>query len=253
MAVTKAQNAVVADPIMTAMQAITEGKDAAEAVYGPGVVGFDKLDDGPSPEAKSNPLDTVEEIETTDKPEDEASANNSASQEETPEAPTVEKITEISSTPTGIEEVFVRNADGKRQAVKIDYENREAVKRAYLKAAGFDLINKKLGSRSKEFTTLEKTYKSLKADMDKLEDIYQNKGVEALIQVLGKTDELNKLVDAKIKQQEYLRSLSPEEKYRYDMKQQNEAAEKKAAETEAKYQKMLEDISKKDEQATTRS
>ena len=106
---------------------------------------------------------------------------------------------------------------------------------------------------SKKYSTLEKEHAALKADMDKFEDIYANQGVEALIKTLGKADDLEKLIDAKIKHREYLSSLSPEEKYRLEMKQQIEMSQKKASEVESKYTKMMDELKAKEEAQTMRS
>jgi hypothetical protein len=249
MAVTQAQNPVVADPIRAAMEAIASGQDAAEAVYGKGVKGFEgagvnvsepemESDETPA-ENESAPEDTVQVNEDEIMSPKSGKANAKAEASE--------------SKPTTTEEVFVKTPDGKRQAVKIDYENKDSIKQAFLKAAGFPLLNNKLSTVSKKYATLETEHKALKADMDKLEDIYSKSGVEGLINQLGRQEDLEKLIEARIKQREYLGSLTPDERYKHDMKTQAELANKRVSDTEAKYQKMLSDIEAKEESAALRS
>lgn len=248
MALTKPENAVVDNPVQAAMAAIAAGQDPDSVVYK-----GESIDSEP---VESEPEEKLDEQNSISEQEQEAPQDSETEGESESEIESVAPKSSTKSTPTSaidFEEVFVKSADGKRQAIKIDYSNKDSIKQAYLKAAGFPVLNNKLSVLTKKHSGLEKEHLALKADMDKLEDIYQNQGVEALIRQLGKGDELEKLVDAKIKHREYLASLSPEEKYRLEMKQQTEVAEKKASEVEAKYKKMMEDIEAKEEAAAMRS
>lgn len=255
MAVTRATNAIVDDPVQAAMDAIVSGKDAFQAVYGTSERGPEMPEDlASAPEAEPVLEPEAPELEASEEVGDEVADKKSASSKKNAKTPEEDETAETDSNPIGdFEEVRVKGLEGKSQVVKVDYKNKDSIKQAYLKAAGFPVLNNKLSVLSKKHAGLEKEHKSLKADMDKLEDIYQNQGVEALVKALGKEGELDKLVQAKIKQREYLASLSPEEKYRLEMKEQNEQALKRASDVETKYQKMLEDISQKEEQAATRS
>lgn len=244
MALTPVHNAKVEDPLAAAMQAFMSGQDPEEAVYGEGVTS--------EPQQETpDPLELAEEVEQVGEAEDNQEVSTEAEAPESDVQEVDEKAPQVDTK--SFEEVYVKTPEGRRQAVKIDYENRDSIKKAYLKAAGFPVLNAKLANTSKKYQTLEKEHASLKADMDKLEDIYQNQGIEALIKTLGRTEDLDKIVEERLKHKEYLGSLSPDEKYRYDLKQQNELSMKKASEVEAKYKKMMEDIEKKEEAAATRS
>jgi len=247
MAVTKAQNPIVDNPVMAAMEAISNGQDAAEAVYGKGVKGFESAGVNVPDEEDETPAEEPVALEDRIKVDsEEIMTPKSADKSKT-------EVAKETQAPSTTEEVFVKSADGKRQSVKIDYEDRAAIKQNALKAAGFPLLNNKLSTVSKQFTDLKTEHGKLKADMDKLEDIYSKQGVEGLIQTLGRGEDLEKLIEAKIKQREYLGSLTPDERYKYDMKTQAELAEKRVSATEAKYEKMLADIEAKEESAALRS
>lgn len=244
MALTVPQNAVVSNPVSAAIAAISAGQDPSAVVYGGEALATQEDE---SESQNSNPLDNIQEGEVDESTDNEEASTN----QDTDNSPVITEP--ASNSNKEMEEVFVKSTDGKRQAVKIDYSNKESIKQAYLKAAGFPLLNNKLSTLSKKYAESEKDRLSLKTDMDKLENIYQKQGVEALINTLGKSDELDKLVDAKIRHREYLASLSPEEKYRLEMKQQAEGAEKRASAVEAKYNKMLEDVEKRNEAALTKT
>lgn len=253
MAVTEARNAVVADPMRAAMEAISRGEDAMGAVYGGGSnapVSSEPAE--PAAEPGANPLDSIEELETQDTEEN--SAELEASQLETAKALKVPETSKKASASKGnTEEVFVKGVDGKRQAIKIDYTDRESIKQAFLKAAGmrkFQLERDKVTQEHKKF---QGDFEKLKKDMDVLEDVYSKQGVKGLISKLGGDAELKKLVDDELRHREYMQSLTPQEKSTLEFKQREEETNKKLADTEARFKQLADQIASKEDQATTRS
>lgn len=247
------QNPVVDDPIKVAMDAIIAGKDPAAEVYGSNVKGFER---GPSDndesesEERPNPLDTIEET-GTDESDDTPTASSFPKAERT----SLDNVKESSKTSNNknIEELFVKGPEGKRQAIKIDYSNKEDIKQAYLKAAGMQKFRHERDVVQKNFQKVETEYKSIKADIDKLEDIFKNQGAKGVVLALGGENKLKELVDAEIRHREYLGSLTPNEKYQLEAKQHQELADKRTKEVQDKYERMLSDLQAKEEQATTRS
>lgn len=256
MAFTQPQNAAVADPMRTAMEAISKGQDPAQAVYGTNA-GFEATEEATSETDSHNPLEDIQESES-EEPSSEHSETNSASQEDK----TVEPKAAKSKAPekagkaakaTDTEELFVKGVDGKRQAIKIDYTDRESIKQAYLKAAGMRKFQLERDKASTDLKKVQGDFTKLKADMDKLEDIYSKEGVRGLVSKLGGDDQLKKLVEEEVKHREYLGSLTPSEKSSYEFKQQQETAMKKASALEESYRLKLEQIEQKEDQAVTRS
>lgn len=251
MAVTQTQNPIVSDPLKAAMDAIANGKDAAEAVYGPGA----NMDDAVEVVSESgNPLDNIEESEQSTELEQSESTSKSS---KTSPTPLEAQVTEISNSTSpansgSIEELFVKGPDGKRQSIKIDYENKEAIKQAHLKAAGMRKFQAERDQERKSSQQLKAELDKFKSDFEKLESLYKN-GAKSLFMGLGGEEEWNKAVDAELKQRQYIASLTPEERYRVDLQKQNEVAQKQKSEVETKYQKMLETLEQKEDLATQKS
>lgn len=244
----------VADPVQAAMAAFEKGETVENAIYGSGEGFKNEVDDKDliEPQEASDIYSNVKDADGEEG--DESVESDPDSEPKEAEAP-LEKVTDApkTSSKSSIEEVFVKGADGKRQAVKVDYENRDLIKRAYMMAAGFPALTAKLGTTNSKYLALEKEHASLKTDMDKLESVYKDGGLKGLAKALGREEDIKKLVDEELRHREYIASLSPDEKYRLEVKQQQEAADRRAAELEAKYTKKLQEIEAKEEQAATQS
>lgn len=233
----------VSDPFYAAAEAMFKGEDMTNAVYG---TGTDEAGDDSAPaESGANPLDSVQETGVAD---------NSTSSSKEIESPLLKSVEESSSpSDSSIEKVFVKGPEGKRQSIEIDYNNRDAIKQAYLKAAGMRKFQQERDLTSTQLKKLENEFKETKATLDKLEDIYKNQGVKGIITQLGGEDAIKKLVDDELRHREYLGSLTPEEKYRYDLKSHQEQSAREKSVVEDKYKQMMVQLEQKEEQAATRS
>lgn len=160
---------------------------------------------------------------------------------------------DVKSTAEGIEEMFVKGANGRREKLKIDYNDREAIRDAYVKAAGMRKFQAERDEFKKKSETVEKEHKQLKADFGKLEAVWEKDGVKGLVTMLAGEKGLKELVDAEMSHRDYMSNLSPDEKYKLEIGNYQKLLEKQKTDTEAKYKQLLEETTKKNEEATLRS
>lgn len=140
--------------------------------------------------------------------------------------------------------VEVRGTDGRKQRIKVDYSNREAIKTAFLKAHGMDQFRKERDALKTQLGSISTEKAGQDELIGQLKTAWEKEGYRGLAKVFGSTgNEADSMwaqaVDAELQRREYFASLSPDEKYRLDLQTQKEASMKEAAEMKAKYEGLL--------------
>lgn len=258
--------------LRTLMDKTVKGMDPEEATYGSkGHLEYvpPRMADAPSDDnnyeglfAEDGESATPEETTATEagngksKTASEPSDSTSLSKE-------LEKLsaneTDSKSTPTGdsvtgnIEEMYVKGANGRREKLKIDYTDRQAIKDAHVKAAGMRKFQAERDEYKKKAETVEKEHTQLKADFGKLEAVWEKDGVKGLVTLLAGEKGMKELVDAELAHRDYMSNLTPDEKYKLEIGNYQKLLESQKTATEEKYKKLLDDTTRKNEEATMRS
>ncbi len=259
------------------MKKTIEGADPEEATYGSkGHLEFipPRLDEAPPEDAFNNLFDDGDGESATppDRESGKKSAGNVNGKSKTASEPSdsadslsgeLEKLTssdnlDSKATSNGaadakVEEMFVKGANGRREKLKIDYTDRQAIKDAFVKAAGMRKFQAERDEYKKKAETVEKEFTQLKTDFSKLESVWEKDGVKGLVTLLAGEKGMKELVDAELAHRDYMSNLTPDEKYKLEISNYQKLLQSQKSETEEKYKKLLEETTKKSEEAELKS
>ncbi len=252
------------------MKKTVEGADPEEATYGSkghldyipprmadessedpyaALLSGDEGDEGDSA-SPANDAGNGGKSKTASEPSDSTSSLSEEIERLTTNSDTTRKDVPVTGN---IEEMFVKGANGRREKLKIDYTDRQAIKDAFVKAAGMRKFQAERDEMKKKAETVEKEHTQLKADFGKLESVWEKDGVKGLITLLAGEKGLKELVDAELSHRDYMSNLSPDEKYKLEIGNYQKLLEKQKVDTEEKYKKLLEDVTRKNEEAEAKS
>jgi len=127
------------------------------------------------------------------------------------------------------------------------------IKDAFVKAAGMRKFQAERDEMKKKAETVEKEHLQLKTDFSKLETVWEKEGVKGLVTLLAGEKGLKELVDQELSHRDYMSNLSPDEKYKLEIGNYQKLLEKQKVDTEEKYKKLLEDVTRKNEEADAKS
>ena len=255
----KADQPIVDNPIRAALEAAVAGKDPEKEVYGKdtGMFEGNDLEDDYQPiESGTSPLEELEasldqesdpNSEPESDPKDEVEDSQQLAGQEDQDLLSQVENSEVgdSDSKSDIETITVKgefsdeNPEGRgRTKVKIDYSDREAIKKAYVEAAGMRRAFTKANREAKSHKDTQAKLDSLQGDWDKIEEAWSSDGVKGIVSILSQNNPnaWQEAVDAEIEQRNFIAQMSPEDRYKYDLNLQQEAASKKETELEKKYQ-----------------
>lgn len=184
----------------------------------------DSIDEYEAPEEASFVAeDEVEPVTSNDGVEEEESKESEGEAEE----PAEEK-----SASEDVEEVVVTDDQGKRK-IKIDYNDRERVKKAHIQAAG---MRKFQAERDK----ITKEYKEYKADaspklekLEQLSSVFEKDGLDGMIRLLtGGKQTLDSLIEERNREKARIEMMSPAERRAYEKEQEAEELKARLAAVE---------------------
>ena len=173
------------------------------------------------------------------KADEEVSEGEPLEEEEKASESDSEASEEDSSEDPDYEEVLVKGPNGRRQKLRIDYSDREKIKKAYLQAAGmrkaFQERDQAL-SQLKQYTEGEAKEK-LEA-WDYLQEAYERDGIRGLIEAIeDDPNAYDNFLEQEIQRREQLALMTPEERRAYELEQEKA---RKDAEVERLRQEMEE-------------
>lgn len=150
-----------------------------------------------------------------------------------------------------IEEVMIAGNNGRKQRLKIDYADKKAIKQAYLKAAGMRKFQAERDEALQNFTATKKEFEALNEDWNSLESAFKEGGIKGLVTLLSNGDEdaWSTAVDEELQHREYLKSLSPEEKFRMELEKRDQVANQKLQAEQARREKFEQEIREREERA----
>lgn len=250
---------IVSNPTEAAFEALVGGRDLDEAVYGTPSEpsGTYQEEEGPEISETSALEDLANNLNEGDIVEHTDSTGDEESSELSDESP-LDSVQVGDSQETEIsqdyEEITVRGPDGRKQKLKIDYSDREAIKKFAAKAAGMRKFQAERDEARKKLKEIESQYTDTSEVFGKLEKAWEAEGVKGVVSLLGQSPEAwQKAVDEELANREYLKSLSPEERYKHDLEIERQAAAQEKTELEKRYESLLEQNKQAEESAQLRS
>jgi hypothetical protein len=221
--------------------AISSGNDAAVADWSSGTVPGSNLSNDSSYDS-SSPTDSFETyLQSLEKPEEPAAEEAIPPQPESSEAPAEAKAVEAAT-----EEIFVTLEDGRKAKIVADYSDKTKIRKAYEMAAGMRKFQAERDKAREHAKALESETSGLKGTWEKLENAYQNGGIEGLIDLIeGKAGAHKEYLAKKFELERQKELMSPAERAKYDFEEQREQDRRERAASERIRQKQLEEMQTK--------
>ena len=152
------------------------------------------------------------------------------------------------------ETITVKGPNGSRTTLEVDYQNREAIKKAYLMAHGARQWQTARDETTKKLTQLDSEHKALRTNWDALEGAFRNKGVEGVVDLLeGSEGSYRTHLEREMKKAEFMRNASPAERKALEEGERATAASRELEKIREENKKFREDIEKERETAETRN
>ena len=220
-----------------AVQAAVSGQDPVAA--------SNAVNDANAPESINTELnqggDSVDIDQERARLQAEEMAPEAESQEALTEEEAVEEVdgdSEEGELPD-TETVFVKGANGRKQKLEINYSDREAVKKAYLRAAGMQKAYKERDAAIAELKGLKEGDQAEKvSNWDYLEQAFQEDGFRGVINAIeGDDNAFASVMQQYVQEQRQWDSMTPEQQEQYQLKRDQA---RKDTELEAMRQEMEE-------------
>lgn len=147
----------------------------------------------------SNEANVEEEAENTDSQEENSSDEEAGA-----------------SKKGDVDYVYATGPKG-RKKIKVDYSNKEVIKKAHQKAAAADLYRLQRDAAKKEAAEL----KELAEHFKKLDQAYEKESVLGVVKSMkGGQEALDALIEAKLAEREAVAAMSPEERRAWELEQE---------------------------------
>lgn len=184
-------------------------------------------------EAVADPEPVETDEEATDHEPEEDSPETSEDQDDEPEGTPEDSIEEVTT------------ADGKR--IKIDYSDRDRIKRAHLLARQGRVWQSERDSARKELEAIKPEFDEIKGVLDALEDAKDDPA--ELYRLITGGQDWEELIEKEIAQREEVANLTPAQLEVYNKHKIAEKREAELRKREAAWEKKLEDAQRKEEEA----
>jgi hypothetical protein len=207
------KNPVVPNPVDAALSALKGGNDVSAAVYGEqssdGAGETIDASDVSSAEAIGDLMDGVESGDT----EDTTGSESLSAMDE------VTDNSEEAATSSDIEDVIVSDDSG-RKKVKVDWNDREKLKKYVQMAAGMRKFQAERDRLNRELSDIQPKYKDLADSWQAIEEAFSSGGVRGLINLLGgSNDAYEKHIESEFSRLKARESASPSELERMDLEE----------------------------------
>lgn len=203
-----------------------------------------------STEPKSN-MDSIKEYlenESEEKSEELSAEAEGSDDSEEVEASSEE--TEEVSDNHDIETINVTGPKG-RQKVKVDFSDREQLKKYVSYAYGGRKWKKERDDAQAELSKLREDYSSMDTDWKKLEDAYQKDSVKGVVELLGQDYE--QWFQNELARREAWSNMTDSERKSYERDEALRRAEEREKDLEAKFEAKLSELNTEREQADLRA
>ena len=226
--------------------AIMSGNDAGVSDWSSGTVPGANLSNDSSYDSSAPTTDFNTYLQSLEKPEEgpAAEAQPSNSEAEVEDSSAATEQTQSSAPVT--EEIFVTLEDGRRAKIVADYSDKAKIRKAYEMAAGMRKFQAERDKAREATKALEQQTSELKGTWEKLENAYQNGGIEGLIDLLeGKTGAHKAYLAKQFELERQKEAMSPAERAKFELQQQMEMDRRERAASERIRQKQMEEMQAK--------
>ncbi len=248
------------------LSSVISGQDPEQATYGRSGVLAPSSDDSFSgaDEDSSSPLDkfaSESDSEGDGSKDIQESAASSGSETGEPENGEPSSLDNLASKnpETGkvdIETITLKMKDeqGRPQKLKVDYTDREAIKKAYIQAAGMRKFQNERDTARKELADIQAKHTELNQVYSVLDAAFKKDGVKGVVNLLGQgQNPWAEAVDAELKHRNYIAGLTPAEKYQLDMEEKAKVYEQQLAAEKGKREEFERKMAEKEEQTALKS
>lgn len=119
-----------------------------------------------------------------------------------------------------IEYITAKDHRGQRRKIKVDYSDRDKIKRAFSLAAGARKWQAERDSLAKELESFKGEGSKKIENWDTISSIYEDQGVKGLVNFLeGRDDAFDQLINNANKEREFFSQATPEQLEAYNLKQ----------------------------------
>jgi hypothetical protein len=143
-----------------------------------------------------------------------------------------------------VEYVYATGPKGRRK-IKVDYSNKDMIKRAFQKAVAADLYRNERDSVKKT----QSEWKEKVETFDRLNEVFGAKGAEGVVELLAGSEGIEQLIQKKIEERERAAKMTPEEKRQAEVQREIEARESKAQKLERELEEIRQKMKDKEEQS----
>ena len=187
-----------------------------------------------------------QETESESSEELSADSDSEDSQEDSKEA-TAEKES------GDIEELVVTGDKGRRK-VKVDFSDRDKLKKHVQLAYGARKWQKERDDARSQLSSVREEFDSLKSDWEKLEAAYESKGVAGLVNLLeGRDGAYEEFRKQELEREQRFQSMSDDERAAYDRDQELEKERQRSQQLQDEYDRKLKEIQEQQDVASMRA
>lgn len=204
---------VVKNPVDAALSALQGGQDVSAAVYGEPSAGAGETIDASDISGTESIGDLMDGVES--------GTEESTEGTETPSA--LDSVTsdseEAAASNSDIEDVIVSDDSG-RKKVKVDWNDREKLKKYVQMAAGMRKFQAERDQLNRELSDIQPKYQDLANSWQAIEDAFSSNGIKGLINLLGGDNEAyDRHIQAEFNRLKARESASPSELERMDLEE----------------------------------
>ena len=244
---------------------LEQGKDPEQAAYGQsGVIDSTKSESFAEDTAQFSPWeDSIVDGEGNGESSQEAASSGSDTDTENGELSSnsaTDMLDKVDSTEAkaaaDIETITlkIKDSEGRPQKLKVDYSDREAIKKAYMQAAGMRKFQAERDTVKKEMADIQTKYTELNQVYSSLDAAFQKDGVKGVVALLGQgNNPWEDAVNQELNHRKYLANLTPAEKYQLEVEEKQKGYESQLKAERTRREEFERKIAEKEEQAALKS
>lgn len=231
--------------VQAALSALQSGKDVAEAVYGDVNAlgtpsGFE--DEGELSEEGGFNTESFmageESQEASEEPQESEGAAKAASQSKSQ-----------NSSKEDIEEIIISD-EGGRKKLKVNFADREQLKKYVQMAAGSRKWQAERDQARKEVASVKPEYEKLKGSWDAMEQAFKSQGIAGVIDLLqGERGAYDKHIQAEFQRRQAYEDATPSERERLDLQERIDKERREKQEAQQQMKEYLAKVQAKEEKA----
>jgi len=187
-----------------------------------------------------------------DEETDEATEAELSTQSDSEDSELTSPASEDQLASSDIQELTVTGPNGRRK-IKVDFSDKDKLKKHVQLAYGARKWQKERDDARSQLTDIQKEFKELKTDWDKVEAAFQEGGVKGLVNLLEGTDDaFDKFLEQEVARKQEWEDMSPTQRQQVERERELELQAKQNQKLQSDYESKLQEIQQKQEQAEIR-